>query len=105
MFLSVVMIDWGNLRGQIFSRTGFAPSAGPSSEGRPGRDRTRLSLKFYPYMERGDGLTVVYAYSEKLACKVTFNESRPCVKRCFGCPRAAVWCPTPSDRLCNLVRV
>jgi len=21
------MIDWGNLRGQIFSRTGFAPSA------------------------------------------------------------------------------
>ena len=26
MFLSVVMIDWGNLRGQIFSRTGFAPS-------------------------------------------------------------------------------
>ena len=25
MFLSVVMIDWGNLRGQIFSRTGFAP--------------------------------------------------------------------------------
>ena len=26
--LSVVMIDWGNLRGQIFSRTGFAPSDG-----------------------------------------------------------------------------
>ena len=25
--LSVVMIDWGNLRGQIFSRTDFAPTA------------------------------------------------------------------------------
>ena len=37
---------------------------GPSSEGRPGRDRTRLSLKFYPYTERGDGFTVVYAYSK-----------------------------------------
>ena len=28
VLLSVVMIDWGNLRGQIFSRTGFAPSGG-----------------------------------------------------------------------------
>ena len=27
MFLSVDMIDWGNLRDQIFPRTGFAPSA------------------------------------------------------------------------------
>ena len=31
MFLSVVMIDWGNLRGQIFSRTVFAPSGSPES--------------------------------------------------------------------------
>jgi hypothetical protein len=28
MSLSVVVIDLGNLRGQIFSRTGFAPSVG-----------------------------------------------------------------------------
>ena len=38
---------------------------GPGSKGRPGRDRTRLSLKFYPYTERGDGFTVVYAYYSK----------------------------------------
>ena len=34
--LSVVMIDWGNLRGQIFSRTaGFAPSDVLALRGRP----------------------------------------------------------------------
>ena len=27
MSLCVVMTDWGNLRDQIFPRTGFAPSA------------------------------------------------------------------------------
>ena len=27
MSLCVVMTDWGNLRDEIFSRTGFAPSA------------------------------------------------------------------------------
>jgi len=29
MSLCVVMTDWGNLRDQIFPRTGFAPSVGP----------------------------------------------------------------------------
>ena len=34
MSLSVVVIDLGNLRGQIFSRTGFAPSGGVPGHGR-----------------------------------------------------------------------
>ena len=38
MSLCVVMTDWGNLRDEIFSRTGFAPSVEPAwVRGRGGR--------------------------------------------------------------------
>ena len=63
MSLCVVMTDWGNLRDEIFSRTGFAPSvallaessAGQRNAPRPddterhGAARTQVPREF-PYM-------------------------------------------------------
>ena len=52
MSLCVVMTDWGNLRDEIFSRTGFAPSAFELApiddervhEGRAEAEATRCTL-------------------------------------------------------------
>ena len=82
MFLSVVMIDWGNLRGQIFSRTGFAPivrlkyTLKPVERG----GRVRVCRERSPYCK-------VYTKQEKLyyySFYVCENETMSCT----ACTRA-----------------
>ena len=53
MSLCVVMTDWGNLRDEIFSRTGFAPSAFIPHLHTPTSPRRPFS------MARGHGSSVV----------------------------------------------
>ena len=65
MSLCVVMTDWGNLRDEIFSRTGFAPSvraAAPpgtterqrGESGRPERKAWDPAASHRPALARGE---------------------------------------------------